>query len=127
MEPDPTAEPTPSSSKAVVDPLNTVAWFTMDALWLAKLTWPAYAAAAVTVVTGVWLVLLGRREGRGAVYADLGLNCWIVMNTVWLAHDLNGHDTPPLFALAMVVLGGVCMVGAARNKRTVHRFRVARR
>jgi hypothetical protein len=86
-------KPTSMFSKPVVDPANTAAWFTMDALWLAKFEWPAYAAAAVTVLTGILLLILGRREGRGAVYADLGLNCWIVMNTVWLIHDLNGRDT----------------------------------
>ena len=100
MEPTPTP-PTPMFSKAVIDPINTAAWFTMDALWLAKFEWPAYAASALTVLTGVMLLILGRREGRGALYADLGLNCWIVMNTVWLIHDLNDHDTPRSFAAVM--------------------------
>lgn len=123
MEP----EPTRVFSKAVIDPVNTAAWFTMDALWLAKLAWPAYAAAGLTVVTGVLLLILGRREGRGALYADLGLNCWIVMNTVWLAHDLNGRDTPRAFAAVMGALGATFILAAARHSQDLRRLRIFKR
>ena len=34
------------------------------------------------------------RQKRGLLFADLGLNCWIAMNTVWLVADLNGYPTP---------------------------------
>lgn len=120
-------EPTPVFSKPVLDPLNTVAWFTMDALWLARLTWPAYVAAGVTVVTGVLLVVLGRREGRGALFADLGLNCWIVMNTVWLVHDLNGRETPRAFAAVVATLGAVCFIAATRHSQNLRRVRILKR
>ena len=128
MEPTPTPPAsTPMFSKAVIDPINTAAWFTMDALWLAKLEWPAYAAAALTVLTGVMLLILGRREGRGALYADLGLNCWIVMNTVWLIHDLNDHDTPRSFAAVMGALGAFFILAAARHSQDLRRVRIFKR
>lgn len=120
MEP----EPTPAFSKPVIDPLNTLAWFAMDACWLAKLPWPAYCAAGLTVVTGVLLLVLGRRQGRGEVFADLGLNCWIVMNTVWLVHDLNGRETPRAFAAVMAALGAGFILAAARHSRDLRRVRV---
>jgi hypothetical protein len=120
MEP----EHTPVFSKPVIDPVNTLAWFVMDACWLAKLTWPAYLAAGLTVVTGLVLLVLGRREGRGELYADLGLNCWIVMNTVWLAHDLNGRETPRAFAAVMAALGVGFIVAAARHSRDLRRLRI---
>jgi hypothetical protein len=113
-------------SKPVIDPVNTLAWFAMDALWLCRLAWPAYLAAGLTVATGLLLLTLGRREGRGAVYADLGLNCWIIMNTVWLAHDLNGRDTPRAVAAVLGGLGAVFVVAAARHSREVRRLRVGR-
>lgn len=127
LEPTPEPGPTPAFSKPVIDPLNTVAWFAMDALWLARLEWPAYAAAVVTVVTGVMLLALGRREGRGELYADLGLNCWIVMNTVWLVHDLNGHETPRAFAAVTGILGVVLIIAAARHSRDIRRLRIFKR
>lgn len=110
------SEPTPLFSKPVIDPLNTAAWFTMDALWLARLEWPAYVAAVLTVVTGAALLVLGWREGRGALFADLGLNCWIVMNAVWLAHDLNGYETPRAFAVVVGILGFAVVVAARHSE-----------
>lgn len=127
--PDPNTEPKPVRlfSKPVIDPVNTVAWFGMDALWLAKLEIPAYLAAGITVVTGVLLLFLGRREGRGEVYADLGLNCWIVMNTVWMVHDLNGRDTPWMVAAVLGGLGAVFIALAARHSKELRRVRILRR
>ena len=31
-------------SRRLVDPVNSVAWYAMDMLWLAQLAWPAYVA-----------------------------------------------------------------------------------
>jgi hypothetical protein len=117
-------EPTPPFSKRVVDPLNSFAWFTMDALWMCKLAWPAYAFAGVTVVTGVWLLVLGWRGRRGLVFADLGLNCWIVMNTVWLVADLNGQPTPLAVAVPVAVLGAVFLAAAAWYSQDFRRLRI---
>ena len=114
-------------SKPVIDPLNTITWFAMDALWIAQLDWPAYVAAALTVVTGVLLLILGWRKGRAELYADLGLNCWIIMNTVWLAYDLNGAKTPRAFALVMGVLGMTFIAAAARHSQDIRRMRILKR
>jgi hypothetical protein len=117
-------EPTPSFAKRVVDPLNSVAWFTMDALWMFHLEWPAYVFAGLTVVTGLWLLALGWREGRGVLLADLGLNCWIAMNTVWLVSDLNGHPTPLAFAVPAVALGAIFLAAAAWHSQDFRRLRI---
>ena len=120
-------EPGQGGWRSVVDPANTLVWFTMDALWLAKLTWPAYVFAGLTVATGVWLLGLSRRAGRAAVYADLGMNCWIAMNVVWLAHDLNGLETPRAVAAVLGVLGIGFFWAAARQAQDVRRVRILRR
>lgn len=117
-------EPTPSFAKRVVDPLNSIAWFSMDALWMARLEWPAYVTAGLTVVTGVWLLVLGWRQGRGVLFADLGLNCWIAMNTVWLVSDLNGYSTPLALAGPVAVLGAVFLALAAWHSQDVRRLRI---
>jgi len=106
-------EPGPSFAKRVVDPLNSVTWFTMDALWMCKLAWPAYTFAALTVVTGLWLLVFGWRRKRGVLFADLGLNCWIAMNTVWLVADLSGRQTPFEVTVPLAVVGAAFIAVAA--------------
>ena len=117
-------EPRPPFSRRVVDPLNSFAWFTMDALWMCRLAWPAYIFAGLTVVTGIWLLAGGWREGRGALLADLGLNCWIGMNTVWLVSDLTGRPTPLGLTVPLAVLGAGLIAAAARQAQDVRRLRV---
>ena len=120
-------ESTPSFLKRVVDPVNTVTWFAMDALWMCKVVWPAYIFAGLTVITGVWLLVLGWRQGRGTVLADLGLNCWIAMNTIWLVSDLNEQPTPLAFAVPIAVLGALFLAVAAWRDQDARRVRISGR
>lgn len=113
-----------SFAKRVVDPVNSITWFLMDALWMCKLAWPAYAFAALTVVTGVWLLVLGWRQKRGLLLADLGLNCWIAMNSVWLVADLNGHPAPLGVGVPLAVVGALFLAAAAWHAQDARRLRV---
>ncbi|HYH68549.1 MAG TPA: hypothetical protein VD866_27905 [Urbifossiella sp.] len=117
-------QPARSFAKRVVDPVNSFTWFAMDALWMCKLAWPAYAFVAVTVVTGLWLLVLGWRQGRGLLFADLGLNCWIVMNAVWLVADLNGQPTPLAVAVPLAAAGAACLALAAWYAQDFRRVRI---
>ncbi len=121
------SKPPPLLSKPVIDPLNTIAWFLMDALWLGHAEGPAYVAMALALATGALLLVLGLRMGRGELLADLGLNCWIVMNAVWMVHDLNELETPRAFALVMGVLGAGFIAAAAWHSQDIRRLRIVRR
>lgn len=121
MEPAP-----PPSNRATVDAVNSLAWFSMDALWMFRLEWPAYAAAVLTVATGGLLLAMGRGRDRGGLYADLGLGCWIGMNTVWMVADLTGRETPLGLAGAMAGLGAA-FIAAAWHSKDVRRLRVVPR
>jgi hypothetical protein len=120
-------EPAPPSLKGVVDTVNSFTWFTMDALWIVGLEWPAYVTAGLTVFTGVWLLALAWRQGWGALFADLGLNCWIWMNTVWLVSDMNGRETPRAFAVSVAILGAAFIAAAAWHSEDLRRLRIYRR
>jgi hypothetical protein len=111
-------------SRAVFDPANTLVWFAMDACWLAKMPAGAYVSAVLTVISGLVLLVFAVREDRGAVYADLGMNCWIVMNAVWMVYDLNGWETPLPFVAVVAVLGAAFMLLAARHSKDLRRVRV---
>ena len=104
--------------------MNTVTWFLMDALWMCTLTWPAYAFAALTVVTGLWLLILGWRQKRGLLLSDLGLNCWIAMNVVWMVADLNSQPTPMFIAVPLAVTGAIFLALAARYSQDIRRLRI---
>lgn len=114
-------------SKPIIDPVNTLTWFLMDALWMLKLAWPAYIAAGLTVITGVMLLILDRREDRGTLLADLGLGSWIVMNTVWLVYDLNGQDAPYAFAIPVSIVGTVLIIAAIWHSKDIRRLRIFQR
>ncbi len=100
-------------SRRVVDPVNSVAWFAMDGLWLAQLARPAYVAAGLTLATGAMLILLNwRRWSR--LRDDLALNAWMWMNALWLISDLGGYPTLRKAALVVAVVGAVLLLNELR-------------
>ena len=119
-------QPTPPS-KRIVDAVNSAAWFTMDALWIARLEWPAYAAAGLTVATGLVLLALSWRYNRSDLFADLAVNCWIAMNTIWFVSDINELETPLFLVGAVAVLGAVFIAAAIWQSEDFRRMRVFRR
>jgi hypothetical protein len=116
-------------SRRVVDPVNSVAWYAMDGLWLAQLAWPAYAATASTLATGGMLLLLDRRRGR-RLNDDLALNAWMWMNALWLISDLGERPVLRYVALAIGGLGAVLLANAVRpstgHRGALRRFRKMR-
>lgn len=116
-------------SRRVVDPVNSVAWYAMDGLWLAHLAWPAYLATGLTLATGGTLLLLDRRPGR-RLNDDLALNAWMWMNALWVISDLG--RLPPLryAALAIGGVGAILLANAVRPSKTsrerLRRFRKMR-
>ncbi len=103
-------------SRRVVDPVNSVAWYAMDGLWLAQLAWPAYVATGLTLATGGMLLLLDRRRGR-RLNDDLALNAWMWMNALWLISDLGGRPVLRYVALAIGGLGAVLLANAVRPSK----------
>ena len=116
-------------SRRVVDPVNSVAWYAMDGLWLAQLAWPAYVAAGLTLATGGMLLLLNRGRGR-RLNDDLALNAWMWMNALWLISDLGARPTLRYAALAIGGLGAVLLANAVRSsmghRGTLSHFRKMR-
>ena len=113
-------------SRRVIDPVNSVAWYAMDGLWLAQLAWPAYVATGLTLATGGMLLLLNRRWGQ-RLNDDLALNAWMWMNALWLISDLGGRPVLRHVALAIGGLGAVLLANAVRpwkgHREAVSHFR----
>ncbi len=111
-------------SRRVVDPVNSVAWYAMDGLWLAHLTWPAYVATGLTLASGLTLLLLDRRPGQ-RLDDDLALNAWMWMNALWVVSDLGRLPTLRYAAMAVGCVGAILLANAVRPSRT-HRERLRR-
>jgi hypothetical protein len=103
-------------SRRVVDPVNSLAWFAMDGLWLAGLAWPAYVATGLTLATGGALVLFDRRGGS-RLDDDLALNAWMWMNAAWVVSDLGGLPGLRRFALVIMAVGALLVLNAVRPDR----------
>src|SRR3954447_12655857 len=110
-------------SRRVVDPANSVAWFAMDALWLAQLAWPAYVATGLTLLTGAALLFLNRRRAE-RLDDDLALNAWMWMNGLWVISDLGKLPALRYAAMAAAVIGATLLLNAIRpSKRSRGRIR----
>lgn len=103
-------------TRRVVDPANSAAWFAMDALWLAGLARPAYAASAVTLASGATLLFLDRRRSQ-RLDDDLALNAWMWMNALWAISDLGKLPSLRYAAMGVAVLGAVLLVNAIRPSK----------
>jgi hypothetical protein len=104
-------------SRRHVDLLNSLAWFSMDLLWLSQLRWPAYLATGIAVTTGAALPILGRGRARSRMLEDLALNAWIWMNALWLVSDLGERPVLRTAAVTVGCLGAVFLLGSVRRSR----------
>ncbi len=100
-------------SRRIVDPANSVAWFAMDAFWLADLAWPAYAASGLTLLSGGTLLFLNRKRAE-RLDDDLALNAWMWMNALWVISDLGKIPKLRYAAMGVAALGAVLLINAIR-------------
>jgi len=83
---------------------NSLAWFSMDALWMMEHQRLAYIFGIPTVVTGILTTIYSRNSvDRGINYTIL---FWIMMNISWLLSDLypwvkENHICLAFFLLAI--------------------------
>lgn len=95
----------------------------MDALWLANLAWPAYAASVLTVASGGLLLFLDRKRAD-RLDDDMALNAWMWMNALWVISDLGKIPSLRYAAMVVAAIGAVLLVNAIRpTKRSRGRIR----
>lgn len=114
--------------KPLFDAGNSASWFLMDVAWAAQLRLAAFPLMALTVASGIALVIVDERKH---FWGNLALNGWISLNALWMLSDLLA--IPPLrfaglgaAALAVVFIA----IGAWRSgdlAATLGQFRRLRR
>lgn len=112
-------------SKDALDTINSLAWFSMDAFWMLGFAGVCFFFAFPTIMTGLCLLYI---EKRPVVFKiNIALNCWILMNTLWMTSEV--FKLPGLLIYAKTAFaGGILFIALAavqsRNVReTFSHFR----
>lgn len=97
-------------SKDVLDTVNSVAWFLLDACWMLGAPQVGYCFVLPTVGTGLLLLYIEKRPS--VICINLAINSWIWMNLLWMMSEI--HDVPALLTAARAFFGlGVIFIFAA--------------
>ncbi len=111
--------------KEVLDTVNSVSWFLLDACWMLGAPTLGYFFAAPTVATGLLLLYVERRPAVTCI--NLAINSWILMNLFWMMSEAT--STPALLLAARVCFGlgvGFILAAVAKSenlKETFSHFR----
>ena len=114
----------------LLETAGSLLWFLMDGCWMLGLGGPARALALPTLVAHA---LAFRYTERSAVELAVtgSVNCWVLMNVLWMVGDLEGRPVLLAWAraafaagLALLLLAAV-RAGASGElvRRTLGRFR----
>lgn len=112
-------------SKDVLDTVNSLSWFLLDAFWMMEFISGSYAMVLPTVVTGLSLLYIEKR--RNVFFINLAVNAWILMNCLWMFADTLGMPQYLWGAKAAFVAGvgfvAVAVVTSQDIRQTFSHFR----
>lgn len=91
----------------LVEVFNSLAWFSMDALWMMNHQKLAYLFGIPTVVTGVLAIVYSR--SRVDKYVNLTIFFWIMMNISWLLGDIYPWMTDHYISTIFFFLALTCI------------------
>lgn len=97
-------------SKDVLDTVNSVSWFLMDAFWMLQVKEISIAMIFPTMITGLCLVYIEKRIA--ITFINLAIMSWICMNVSWMFSE--SLQMPHLLTLAKAFLAlGLCFIGVS--------------
>lgn|GEM_PF-4050947 len=101
-------------SKDIIDTINSLTWFCMDAFWMAGFPTIAKAMAPFVLLTGIWLTLIEKR--LQVVLINLGIVSWILMNVAWMFSEMKEFQHAKSYFLLsskIFLIGGLIHVALA--------------
>lgn len=93
--------------KDILETLNSIAWFSMDAAWMLELNAVAIALIFPTFLSGLILCFL--EDKKSLTLINISILSWICMNVSWMLSELYTKEYFLLGAKVFLVLGILCM------------------
>lgn len=95
-------------SKDILDTINSVSWFLLDASWMLDVQQLSLFMILPTILSGVFLVYIEKR--RSVTFINVAILNWICMNITWMFSEL--YEDSYLLTVSKVFLGvGVLCIG----------------
>jgi hypothetical protein len=90
-------------SKDVLDTVNSLTWFLMDASWMLQMKEISLLMIVPTILTGVILCYIEKR--KNITFINIAILCWICMNVSWMFADIHAVSTYLLIAKSFFCAG----------------------
>src|SRR5687767_9358517 len=103
--------PALAGHKDLLDTVNSLSWFLMDAAWMMGFIRLALLVSPLVVLSATALTLIDRRPALVAING--GIMAWIFMNMSWMISDVGDKAFWLALSRGFFVLGAALIVAAA--------------
>lgn len=97
-------------SKDVLDTINSVSWFFMDASWMLQVREISIAMIIPTILSGLFLCYIEKRKSHTLI--NFAILCWICMNVSWMFSDILAIPFYLMMAKILFFLGVSFIIAA---------------
>lgn len=111
LSPENTRFPALARHKDVLDTLNSLSWFLMDAAWMMGSYRVALSLSPLVVLSAAALTAVDRRPALMAING--GIMAWIFMNMSWMISDIGDKTFWLAASRGFFVLGCALILSAA--------------
>lgn len=105
-------------SKDVLDTLNSVCWFFMDASWMLQIKELSVLMIAPTILSGIILCYIEKRKTHSFINA--AVLSWICMNVCWMFSDILAIPSYLAVAKILFVLGIVFLIASIVTSNNIN-------
>lgn len=97
----------PGRKKNILETLNSIAWFSMDAAWMLEFNTGAIGLIFPTFLSG--LILCFMEDKKSLTLINISILSWICMNVSWMLSELYTKKYFLLGAKIFLTIGILCM------------------
>ncbi len=94
-------------SKDLLDTINSVSWFLMDASWMLDIRELSMTMLVPTVLSGIFLCYIEKR--RSVTFINVAILNWICMNITWMFSEIYENDGLLTISKTFLAIGVACI------------------